>query len=247
MEGEAVKEMAERFAQPTTVPRPENGLVLYPPGWTVKDPVSIIDPGPKAKALPVSTLGAVRDYLVANRDRLDLATLLVHVESTSKVVVLGPLDDRARVREVFMVAQAEDMAEGFTDKFWDIEGFLINLQVRFVDADQRADLLKLLSNVNAEAVATSMDDGISQTVQTRAGVVMKGTSAIPNPVQLTAYRTFRDVMQPSAPFVLRARTGDELPKVALFEADGGTWRLSTIARVRDWLKDNLPPGVAIFA
>ena len=44
---------------------------------------------------------------------------------------------------------------------------------------------------------------------------------------------FREVEQPASFYVLRM-TG-ETGKVALFEGDGGAWKLNAIARVRDWL------------
>jgi hypothetical protein len=121
------------------------------------------------------------------------------------------------------------------------------LQTRFCDADKRADILRMLGQVAASEVRTSLDDGITQQVEARAGVAMKAEVSIINPVRLTAFRTFRDIPQPSVDYVLRAKDGNGLPNFALFEADGGAWKLTTIARVRDWLVENLPGAVAVLA
>jgi len=78
-------------------------------------------------------------------------------------------------------------------------------------------------------------------VQARAGVALVSDVAVPNPILLCAYRTFRDVVQPSSLFVLRVQSGRTggLPEVGLFEADGGAWRITTTERVREWLAQAL--------
>jgi hypothetical protein len=196
----------------------------------------------------VSTLGAVRDYVAANKDALDVSRLMVHVVTPNSVQVLGPLTERSRTRETFTTATADDMTAGFLGKFWPLSDFIIGLQVRFADADDRKRILALLSNVKDESVKTALDDGVSQVVQVRAGVALVSEVAVPNPVLLCAYRTFRDIVQPSSLFALRVQAGedDEFPTAGLFEADGGAWKLTAIQRVRDWLTDALPT-VAVLA
>jgi hypothetical protein len=132
---------------------------------------------------------------------------------------------------------------------WKTEDFILGLQVRFADADERKRVLALLSNVKHETVKTALDDGVTQVVQARAGVALISDVAVPNPILLTAYRTFRDITQPSSLFVLRVQAGRAggLPEVGLFEADGGAWRLSSIERIQEWLVAALPAGVAVLA
>lgn len=245
MNGDAVKELVTRLRAPVEL----GGYLFRPNDWTVTDPVSLIQAGPLAKALGVATLGAVRDYAAANKDRLALDTIVVHVASPSSVQVLGPLDERARVREGYLTATCADLTDGFLGKFMALEDFLLGLQVRFVDADERKRLLALLSNVKHESVKTALDDGVTQVVQARAGVALISDVAVPNPVLLTAYRTFRDIVQPSALYVLRVQGGRAggLPDVGLFEADGGAWRLSAIDRIHEWLVEALPKGVSVLA
>jgi hypothetical protein len=240
MNGEAVKELIDRVQRPVEI----GDVVLAPNNWTPRHKNELTKPAPKATALTVATLGAVRDYLVTNRDVLALDTLIAHVESPTKVSVSGRLREGSRDREVFIVAQAQDLLGDFLSKFMEFEDFNIGVQTRFVDADRRGDLLKLISNVTDENVRTSNDDGVSQVMNVRAGVMLRAESPMPNPVQLTGYRTFRDVNQPSALFVLRVQEG---PEIALFEGDGGAWRLGAIEAIGTWLKTNLPTGVAVLA
>jgi hypothetical protein len=245
MDGAAVEQIAGLTQKPMEL----GGLLFRPNNWTVDDPAALVKSGPSAKTLGVSSLGAVRDYLMANRDKLALDSVVVHVSDASSVRVLGSLSDRTRVREQFIEASAVDLTNGFLGKFMTLEEFVIGLQVRFSDADDRKRLLALLSNVKHETVKTALDDGVTQVVQARAGVALVSDVAVPNPVLLCAYRTFRDIVQPSSLFVLRVQSGRSggLPEVGLFEADGGSWRLTAIERVRTWLSDALPSTVSILA
>lgn len=245
MNGEAITNLVALTSKPQLV----GGFLLRPDDWVVEDPAALVKPGPTAKTLDVWTLGAVRDYLTANKDALDLPRIVVHVVSPSIVQVLGPLDTRARVRETFVRANASDLTDSFIGRFQSMADFLIGLQTRFVDVDDRARVLALLSNVKDENVKTALDDGVTQVVQARAGVALVSEVAVPNPVLVCPYRTFRDVVQPSSLFVLRVQSGKAggLPEAGLFEADGGAWRLTAIARVREWLVAAVPAGVAVLA
>lgn len=245
MDGSAVEQIAGLTRKPMEL----GGFLYRPNDWSVEDPAALIKPGPLAAKLSVWSLGAVRDYLTANRDALTLDRVVVHVASPSVVRVFGPLSDGARTREQFLESSCPDMTDGFLGKFWSIEEFLIGLQVRFADADDRRKLLSLLSTVKHETVKTAMDDGMTQVVQARAGVALISDVAVPNPVLLCAYRTFRDIVQPSSLFVLRVNAGRAggLPEVGLFEADGGAWKLTAIERVKNWLSEALPKDVSILA
>lgn len=245
MDGAAVNALATKFREPKEI----GGFIVRPNDWIVDDPTALVKAGPSATTLSVSTLGALRDYAEANRDDLILAKVIVHVVSPSVVTLSGKLDPRSRTRESYVQAKALDLTDGFLGKFMPLEDFLIGLQVRFSEDGDRRKVLGLLSNVKSEVVKTALDDGMTQIVQARAGVALISDVAVPNPIQLTPYRTFRDVLQPSSLFVLRVNSGKSggLPEVGLFEADGGAWKLTATARVHDWLKAELPAGVAVLA
>ena len=244
MNGEAIRELVQRLVDPKTL----GGFLLSPPGWVVADPAALVKPGPQAEPLAVYTLGALRDYLTANRDALELETLVVHVVSPQIVTVSGALQ-RARTRETYVRASALNLTDGFLDKFMPIEAFIVGLQCRFVSTDDLKRVLTLFGHVKHETVKTSADDGITQTVTAKQGVALVTEAAVPNPVTLQPFRTFREVRQPASPFVLRVQAGPSggLPTVGLFEADGGAWRLEAIAAVGGWLVHELPPGVKVLA
>ncbi|MDP3720804.1 MAG: hypothetical protein Q8T13_23830 [Acidobacteriota bacterium] len=230
------------------------GFIVRPNDWTAEDPKGLAKPEPafplpKAAALKVATLGALRDYLKTNRDGLDLSKLIAHIESPNRVSVGSALRAPARDREIYITAEAHDMTDGFVGKYHSSEDFNIGLQVRFVDMDQRAALLDVVSSVKTEQSAAALDNGVTQTLEARHGAVLKSHQTLPNPVTLTPFRTFRDIMQPSSVFVLRAKAEQgQLPSLALLEADGGTWKLSAIQRIKDWLDTELKDlNIAVLA
>jgi len=112
----------------------------------------------------------------------------------------------------------------------------VALQTLFVETPERAQVLAIVGNLKEEQVRQSDDDGITQTVTGRAGIVLGKDVKIPNPVSLRPYRTFREVEQPESKFVLRLTQGKEgeLP-CALFEADGGAWKLEAMLKIRTYL------------
>lgn len=239
MDGEAVKELAQRFRAPMEM---TDGVIARPNDWALVDRDTIA--GPTPTTIKVYTLGALRDYLVANRDRLDLATLVVHVVSSQIVRVESALHDTLRTRECYLQAEASNLTDGFLSKWLSIEEFVIGLQARFVDNDDRRKVLALVGNIKDESVKTANDDGITQTVTAKTGVALVATAVVPNPVALRPFRTFREVTQPESPFVLRMQTG---PSGALFEADGGAWRLNAVEAIRKWLAAELPSTISVLA
>lgn len=243
MDGAAVEQIAGLVRRPVEL----GGFLFSPNDWSLIDPAAAVKPGPSAKTLTVSTLGSVRDYLTANRDGLALEGLQLHIVGPARVDVLGPLDARARVREMFVAAVAADLTDGFLGRYMPLEEFILGLQVRFADADDRGRVLGLLSNVKHETVKSALDDGMTQIVSARQGVALVSDVAVPNPILLTGYRTFRDIPQPSSLYVLRVQAGRSggLPEVGIFEADGGAWKLSTIARVAEWLRAEVPTAAIL--
>lgn len=240
MENGVITELAAELRRPQTI----GDVIAAPTDWTLHDPRTLIKAGPTAEALKVYSLGALRDYLTANRDTLTLETLVVHVVSPQVVRLSGPLQERARNRESYLEATAHNLLDTFVGRFLSQEEFIIGLQTRFVGAVDRDKVLALASTMTTEAVSTSSDDGFGQTVSAKAGVALKSTVPVPNPVTLRPFRTFREIEQPDSLFVLRVSPRSEL---GLFEADGGAWRLEAVERIARWLRVAVPEAVSVLA
>ena len=83
---------------------------------------------------------------------------------------------------------------------------------------------------------------------TFSGIARVEDVPVPNPVELMPYRTFREVTQPTSTFILRLKPGRDgaLPTCALFEADGGAWKLRAIQSIAAYLTENTE-GITIIA
>jgi len=247
MDGSFVKEVVASTAKPVLQDVAGEPRLIAPAGWQEIRRTAPPAPG----VLTVNTLDGLCDYVEANRDGLDLKELLLHVESHDQVSLVSKLKGDFHQRHQYVRAQVATLFGGSFafGAFQTSEAFIVGLQALFAASPTRDQLITLVGSIREDAVKETVDDGYAQSVKTGAGVVMVGEKRVPNPVDLRPFRTFREVEQPESPFVLRLQgsgAGDR-PKIALFEADGGKWKLTAIAAIDAYLKDRLKDGVAILA
>jgi hypothetical protein len=192
---------------------------------------------PTADPLKVNTLSGITEYILSDFDKESFAGTMIHVQSPSTVSLVSSLFDDSQ-RETYMIAEA--FKQGFAfGQFHNVENFIIGIQSCFVRNDDADRILKIVGNIKDEAVKTYGDDGVSQSVTAKTGIATVDEVRVPNPVILAPYRTFVEVAQPESSFVFRIKQGPNGPVCALFEADGGTWKLEAMARVKDFLEDKL--------
>jgi len=203
---------------------------------------------PVPDKLVISTLTGLKDYYDRNPDGLDLSTLIFRISSHDKVSLLGPLFGSFERRKVYLEAQfiSEDFPYG---SFIDPESFIIKLQAIFQQDDTTAKLLAIVGNIKDEKVMNVGDDGITQQVVARAGIAKVENVNLPNPITLTPYRTFLEADQPLSQFVFRMRSGaaEKSVSCALFEADGGRWKLDAIQNIKKWLHLNVSADIQVLA
>lgn len=97
-------------------------------------------------------------------------------------------------------------------------------------------VLDFASHLKIEKGAEVQDNGISQMATVRDGVASLAKAKTPNPVTLRPYRTFNEVEQPASQFIFRI---NKLANLALFEADGGKWKLEAVESIANYLKNEL--------
>lgn len=215
--------------------------------WTyVTRPVFDPPPSRVTEAFEVNTLSGLVDYIERGKDDFGNG-LIVHVKSESKVEVVSNYWGRFKQRDQYACASVQDLfghsGSSFAfGRFQKVEDFIIGVQAFFVDTDDRAALLKVVGSIKEETVKNTGDDGVSQMVTAKSGIHRVEDVQVPNPVVLRPFRTFREIEQPASPFVLRLQNG---PTCALFEADGGIWRLTAIQAIKAYLTDNLE-GVTVI-
>jgi hypothetical protein len=182
-------------------------------------------------AFTVKTLTGLVDYINSGADEAAYSTdkLFLQVISHREVCLMSTLKDR--VRDYYIRAEAHTPQIRF-DTFMDAEQFNIMLQSCFEKNDDLQKILSVIGTVKEENVKTTGDDGITQTVMAKAGIARVDEVVVPNPVILIPYRTFSEIKQPESKFVFRMQNG---PKAALFEADGGAWKLEAMQRISTFL------------
>lgn len=239
MDGTAVRALAEEFAAPLSILEgTPNTAIVVPEGWERLAPdVPVVEP------LRVSKLSSFRDYLERNTDQLDKSRLVMLVQSPSEVRLCSELGNvQARFRRLEYMRAVAQLPEFEFGKYYPTEEFLIALQTRFVQTSARDELLALVSSISESGVLEARDDGFAQEVNVLKGVHLQGRQKLPNPVTLKPFRTFPEIEQIESKFVLRAKSGAAMagqPLLALFEADGGAWRMQAIEAIGTWLKATL--------
>jgi hypothetical protein len=205
---------------------------------------------PLADALEVSSLEAVVAY-VRDVGPYEVKegvspSPIVHVQSPLQVSVFTRISGELRKRETLIRASCGFQAFKF-DVYHPHQQFMVALQSLFLPTQARAELARILGTIKEASDKTSMDDGVTQKVTASTGVTLVTEVKLPNPVRLTPYRTFAEVGQPEGEFVLRVKSvgAGALPEVALFDADGGRWKLAAVDAIKTYIADRLPGTVVI--
>lgn len=192
-----------------------------------------IDNNLRAAAIEMNTLSSLVDYAKAFADEMS-DQMLVQVVSPTEVKLISCLDaDRKRECLVNVSAMIPEFAYG---RYMDHESFIIALQSKFIDNDDRALLLRFAGTVKDESVAQYGDDGVTQTATVKTGITSVEKAIVPNPVILRPYRTFVEVEQPDSAFVFRMRQSEGRGvECAIFEADGGAWKNEAMRNIKSYL------------
>lgn len=200
---------------------------------------------PKADAIELSTLGSLIDYIKSGVDAMN-GTMFIHVESPTCVSMYSMLDYE-RKREYIAVVKA-NVPEFMFNRWTDHESFCIGVQSKFLPNPDRALLLKFAGTVESGTIAEYGDDGVTQKATVKTGIAAKSDALVPNPVQLQAYRTFAEVEQPVSQYIFRMQDKCGV-QCALYEADGGAWRIEATKNIKAYLeaalRDN--PGYIVIS
>ena len=194
---------------------------------------------PLDEAITASTLDGFAD-LIGLLTGGEPAKFFVHILSPAQVALVSKECTVWGQRQKLAYAQLPE-AQSFPFGTWmDHETFFIRLQTlmaAWVDSTDSDYLLRIAANVTAEDVATSEDDGISQKVAVKRGISLKSGEVLRPRVQLAPFRTFREAEQPVSSFIFRAKvvTDGQPPHLALFEADGGAWKIHAVKNIQNYL------------
>lgn len=195
---------------------------------------------PLQEDITLHTLTGLIDYIKTNPDRLNIGENTIIIGDHAHVCLVGTVFGEFKQRETYVSVKLviDDFPWG---RKLEHEDFIIKLQSMFVQCETAKKILSIVGNLKDERVTTVNDDGITQQVTAKAGVARVVNVDLPNPVELTPFRTFMEADQVKSRFVFRMHAGRDgaLPTCALHEADGGRWKLDAIQSVKKWLSDQL--------
>lgn len=200
-----------------------------------------IDEDLRAEQISLFTLNSLVDYIKSATDIVE-RKLLVHVVSPTEVELISELDrDRKRETLAYVTASVPKIS---LNNFMSQEEFIIMLQSQFVDFElnginDKQIVLQVAGNVIDKTVADYGDDGITQKATIKTGLATNDDVKVPNPVVLVPYRSFQEIIQVPSSFVFRMRQSDRGVTCALFEADGGAWKIDAVMRVKKYLQESL--------
>ncbi|MDP5372489.1 hypothetical protein QU585_09990 [Lactiplantibacillus plantarum] len=191
------------------------------------------------KRIVTHSLTSIIDYVQGHVDRTRgqekiESKLLIQIVAPDEVRLLGELDQYGN-REILI--DAEPLMDQFEFGSWtDRESLNIALQSMFVKNDDRDTLLEFIGKYKESNDTIANDDGITQGATIKVGAGTVQDVKVPNPVTLMPFRTFTEVGQPESEFIFRMSQG---MKGALFEADGGKWRLDAFTNIKDYFEQQL--------
>jgi len=190
--------------------------------------------GPTVETVSFKTLNGLVDTLkkeIANYN----GPVIINVIDHNKINVLSAINCFDRQREYPYTAAAELPQISF-DNFMSYEAMMIALKSKYEQTPSLLELVQLLGTITEDNSLKTTDDGFTQSVVVKKGIALKDNKVVNPRVRLTPYRTFLEVEQPESEFLVRLRDGGQ---VALFEADGGAWKLEARNNVANYLKESL--------
>lgn len=200
-----------------------------------------LEPKKYPERLHLTTLDSLIDYYKSDINKIAQQRTMIVVDNPREVYVYTE-DDELKKRTLLISIEADLPSLSF-GQFMPADEFNIMLQSKFLNEYDCENVIDFASHLVVEAGQDIEDDGISQITTVKAGVASRQKAKAPNPVTLAPYRTFLEVEQPASDFILRL---DKNANLALFEADGGFWKLQAVRLVKNYLSENLKDIENVF-
>jgi hypothetical protein len=227
-------------------------LALAPPNYHTVGGLEYSDKNlnliypPSPKAVGCATLQGLVDLFTEQLDNPKTEELLVHITSPTSVELISRVSDDHGRRRVWATAEYPECSTFKFGAWMDPESFIIAAQQGFQrikiendDGTFALDLdymLGVASKITAEQATSHEDDGFAQRVAVKQGVALKAETILKPMIKLAPYRTFVEIDQPLSTFVFRARLGGGSVQLAVFEGDGGRWKIGAAASIKAWLE-----------
>jgi len=197
---------------------------------------------PTANTIGIHSLRGFCDYINSQFDGDDIRkNHMVIVDDVENVRLVSRLQGKERKRETPVSAKIDSNLKTFPFRdFMPQEEFAIRFRSEFVQkkGDDTEYILQYASKLAGGTTVEVEDDGITQNVGVKKGVsgALVEKKDLKPIVKLSPYRTFREIEQPESEFLFRVRISSEnVPGLALFEADGGAWRCRAMKTIAEYI------------
>lgn len=214
--------------------------------WEPMDSVIPADE-PHPQAIEFFTLQGLVDYINENTEGLiptNDERLILMVCDVENVCLFSKPSQFEKERHIIARAKSHAPAIPF-EQYMDAEYFSTMLLSRFIETDARNTLFSVVKSMTKKQSCNTTDDGVSQVITVEQGVSMASNVTFKNPVPLKPMRTFSEVDQPESNFTLRV---NEDAEAALFESDGGAWKVQAVENIKNYLREKITnPNVVVIA
>lgn len=246
MNGDAVTKIAELAQLDAEDMTTEIGGQIY----STKSLTRIPEFCPKVETVELMTLRGFVEFINENKEGINYREYFVHVMDYRRVRLCSNLLGEDRQREFPIAAHVDKQLETFPfGQFTPGEPFIIKLRSLFVSTEDLERLIAYTGKVDISEGIQLEDNGITQTAKIKRGIsgALTEDEAAPVIVSLRPYRTFREIEQPESEFLFRMQQGrGGGVECALFEADGGIWRIQAVDEISQSLDEQLPEGLTIL-
>ncbi len=131
-------------------------------------------------------------------------------------------------------------------EYMDQDKFITSLLVHFERDESLEYLLDLVSNVSRASEVKSVDNGASQQVTVQDGIRLIAEK-VENPIVLRPRRTFYEIDQPEAKYVIRFKKSERSGiTISLHLIDDGKWQYEAINSIKEFLAEK-KLGIKILA
>lgn len=192
----------------------------------------------RASEIVFSDLSSIVEIVKREMNKF-ICPLYINIETEKRVSVITSLDEQ-KDREKPYSAVAEGSKFNFGSAY-DYEKFVIAIRSLFVQTDDTAGLLELLKKVSNVKSVEMEDDGVTQKVVSSQGAMLAENVKVAPIRKLAPFRTFIEVLQPESEFLFRVSDRDTF---ALYEADGGAWKIEAKKNIRTFFENALKEEIA---
>lgn len=193
---------------------------------------------------PLNMMSLSSLVLFADKADLKPESNVFHIESPTRVRIVSIGYNTFMQRQCLGVA---DVTEQVSNNFdygceHNLEDFIIALKSGFQETENLNKIIEMVSQIRISDDDEIEDDGITQRVSAKAGIVLRSKIELPNPVELVPFRSFPEVELPPEKFVFRVskrgdRYSDNKASFRLFKSKSMAWQLDCVEKIKTFLTD----------